>query len=638
MVRDGLWRMPRRRMTPCLVAALALALALALDLAAAPVLAQSGSATGATAPVPTAASGPAAPSWTAAPPVPTPASQPDAEAGLATYRERCSSCHGSFGRGDGEMRDQLPAAPASFADPAYARAASPATAFDVVTHGRLDKLMPPWGEALEPQARWDVIFGAWSFYATPERLLRGREAWTASCATCHGSQAGATDAVQPLPLDDPAWWLDRSLDQVYARLRAASNAGEAHATLEGLPEAELRASLDYARSAMYRPLPFEALSLDGRIEGRVANGTAGSDSVAGARVLLVPVSGAGGEILPSSPLSTTVGEAGTFRFDQLLAGPDLGYRLVASYAGADYFGAELVDPRSGVDGAPARAEIRVYDADPEAPVDARLAQIVVAAQPEAGYISMAEAWVIRNASDRSRSGDPVLQFTLPEGADGLVFDDPRLQASQSFEDGRALTRVPIPPGETNLLFSYGLPYPDGAFELARRLDLAADELHVIVIGAGLTVESESLPERLEEERGGERITDISGRQLAAGSEVRVRIEGLAEPSAEAMAAITRPLAPLPYDPELLAGICLAIAALGALILAAQPHLSGERSEARLAEALRAERRAVVARIAGLDRSMRSGQLDPTELRRRRAELMERAIGLSRSLRNLESGS
>ncbi|MCB0215542.1 MAG: c-type cytochrome [Chloroflexi bacterium] len=636
MARDGNGRLARR-LGVWRVVAPALAALLSLGLGLLPVLAQGTAATGATGTAPTAAQGAASPSWTAAPPVPTPASPPDAEAGLATYRERCSSCHGSFGRGDGEMRDQLPAAPASFADPTYARAARPATAFDVVTHGRLDKLMPPWGEALEPQARWDVIFGAWSFYATPERLVRGRDAWTASCAACHGERAGAADAEHLLPLADPAWWLERSLDEVYAGLRGDSGAGDAHATLAALPENALRASLDYARSAMYRPLPFEALSLDGSIAGRVVNGSTGSDSVEGARVLLVPVGRVGGEILPSSPVSTTVGADGTFRFDQLLAGPELAYRLVASYAGADYFGAELVDAVPGGDAA-VPAEVQVYDADPDAPVDARLAQIVVAAQPESGFISMAEAWVIRNAGDRSRSGDPVLRFTLPEGAEGLGFDDPRLQATQRFEDGQALTQVPVPPGETNLLFSYGLPYPEDGFELTRILDLAVDELHVIVIGENLRVESAALPERLEEDRGGERITDISGRQLAAGSEVRVRIDGLPEPSAEAQAAMTRPLAPLPYDPALLAGICLALATLGGLALAAQPLWRRDPSSIRLARALSAERSAVVARIAALDRSLRDGEIAPDEHRRRRAALIERAIGLARAMRNLEPRS
>lgn len=112
---------------------------------------------------------------------------PDAAAGLATFREHCADCHGAFGRGDGSMVDRLPAPPPSFADAAIGRS-SPDAALEIITNGRIKRLMPPWKDKLSAEERAAALYGAWSFYYTPERLVAGRTA-SDGVATCHGQEA-----------------------------------------------------------------------------------------------------------------------------------------------------------------------------------------------------------------------------------------------------------------------------------------------------------------------------------------------------------------------------------------------------------------------------------------------------------------
>ena len=100
--------------------------------------------------------------------LPGPETPPDAEAGMQIYQDRCSSCHGPFGAGRGEMLERLPAPPPNFSDPAFLRQMAPDEHFEVITNGRLDKVMPPWKDSLSVQERWDALYAAWSFYYTPD--------------------------------------------------------------------------------------------------------------------------------------------------------------------------------------------------------------------------------------------------------------------------------------------------------------------------------------------------------------------------------------------------------------------------------------------------------------------------------------
>ncbi len=567
-------------------------------------------------------------------PLALPAEPPDAAAGLVIYGERCASCHGSLGRGDGSMRDRLPAPPPSLAHPEWARLARAAESYDVVTNGRIEQLMPPWGDALSLQERWDVIAGLWSFYATPERMVRGREVWQQDCASCHGERPGASAAEHPLPLGQAEFWMQRSLSDFESVLGPGSRAPAAHEASLGSSDARRADVAAYARGAFYQPLAFESLALGGAIEGRVVNGSSGVETVAGTRILAVPVGGPGDEILPTEPITTVAGEDGRFILRDLLWGPDMGYRMVASYQGADYFDSGLLRLQPDGSGrARAEVEMEVFASDPDLRLEARLGQIVVSAEPDRGRLSVAEAWVIRNATDRAKSGPDALEFDLPAGAVDVRFDDPRVQASLRVEEGMVRSSMPIPPGETDLLFSYGLPYGSASVELRRRLEHDTDRLEWIVLGDAISMDSPQLGEQQSETRGGSRVHRSSGEDLGAGTEIQLRIEGLPAPSG---ASFSLPLAPLPFEQRQLGLAALVLAGL-TLVLALLPMASKRAGPSPVARraGLRGERARLVARIADLDRARAEGRLTDEDHAKRRALLFDRALALARAERSQE---
>ena len=78
-----------------------------------------------------------------------PVEPPDLALGAALFAENCTACHGPRGQGNGELvaSGQVPPPP-DFTDPETAGALTPAEWFDVITHGRIEKRMPPWQDAL----------------------------------------------------------------------------------------------------------------------------------------------------------------------------------------------------------------------------------------------------------------------------------------------------------------------------------------------------------------------------------------------------------------------------------------------------------------------------------------------------------
>jgi mono/diheme cytochrome c family protein len=78
-----------------------------------------------------------------------PTEHPDLRQGALIYAENCTRCHGPSGQGNGQLvlSGQLAEPPPDFTDPATTQAQSPGQWFETITKGRIDKLMPPWGDS-----------------------------------------------------------------------------------------------------------------------------------------------------------------------------------------------------------------------------------------------------------------------------------------------------------------------------------------------------------------------------------------------------------------------------------------------------------------------------------------------------------
>jgi len=81
----------------------------------------------------------------------------NASLGAQVFAENCTACHGLAGLGDGPsvISGAIPKVP-NFTDPTTLTTNSAEMMYQVITNGRLDKFMPPWGGILTEEQRWAV--------------------------------------------------------------------------------------------------------------------------------------------------------------------------------------------------------------------------------------------------------------------------------------------------------------------------------------------------------------------------------------------------------------------------------------------------------------------------------------------------
>jgi cytochrome c oxidase cbb3-type subunit 3 len=94
--------------------------------------------------------------------------QPDTALGAQVFADNCTACHGRGGRGDGRLvvEGSIRDVP-DFTDPATMTVSDPEAIFQIITYGRLEVYMPPWGGVLSEEARWAVtmdIYGLMQGY------------------------------------------------------------------------------------------------------------------------------------------------------------------------------------------------------------------------------------------------------------------------------------------------------------------------------------------------------------------------------------------------------------------------------------------------------------------------------------------
>jgi len=99
--------------------------------------------------------------------------------GASIFANRCTDCHGINGNGQGELvlTGQIPEM-RPFNQPEAAREQTPQEWFDTITNGRIENLMPPWGDSLSAQQRWDVALYTYTQHYTADQVENGFTTWT----------------------------------------------------------------------------------------------------------------------------------------------------------------------------------------------------------------------------------------------------------------------------------------------------------------------------------------------------------------------------------------------------------------------------------------------------------------------------
>jgi mono/diheme cytochrome c family protein len=477
--------------------------------------------------------------------------RPNPSAGKSIYAEKCAPCHGETGLGDGAMAGQLPVPAPALGTEAVARQSSPAEWYAMVTQGNLERRMPPFNSLTDRQ-RWDVVAYLYSLSNPTERLLQGQALYNTNCADCHGERGdgkgeqAATLSVSPTNFTNQEMMAGISEEQLFQ----AISAGMA----PDMPtyEDQLSAEERWALSAYLRSLTFSsqiAVSDDqetstpevaetsnatqasptpeiaagfGRVEGQVIN-VSGGEVPADSTVTLYGFD----QMQQTFSAESPVDAEGMFAFEEVEMPEGRAFMASMEYQGVVYSSdIAVADPQS----TQMVLNIPYYESTTDTSllsVD-RLHLLFEYVDPDT--LRIVELYIISNSGDRTvvaaEEGQPVLSYSLPEGATNLQFQDGTLgERYVELPDGFGDMAVIRPgAGQHQVIYSYDLPYKN-KLDFVRSVDLPIDAVVILLPEDGIKINSEQLNDMGTRDVQGSTYHMYSSELISAGSELKIDISG-----------------------------------------------------------------------------------------------------------------
>lgn len=480
--------------------------------------------------------------------------------GAQIFADRCISCHGPGGRGDGDLvrAGQIANVP-DFTDPVLRAGKTVEDYFEVITNGRIDKLMPPWKDALSEDERWAVAQFAYSL-------------------------AGETQvALAETPPSDPTATVTTGSTE------AANETPNPHATLTVAPDSTLQ--------------------MVGVVEGTIVNGTEGANVPTSLNVLLFVMNPAGEEVFTGIIESVD----GVYRFEDVPIEVNNAYFASAVYNDVTFV-ATLNLTADRVPAEPLLAmPLTVYEVtnDPSViEIDLLLNQAAIRSNTLLDNLIVARFY---NSSDRVyREAEAMTDgrygsvgVRLPEGASPVNIDTSRYLWND--DEMRVVdTLAVIPDTEHIVHVSYTVPLTDRIM-YEYTVDYRVSNQPELMLRPGeFIVNSQQFASQGVRQFTGGQFEDFLAQPLDSGGSVQfelVRLRNSAETAASA-----------PSGQSVL-GVGLMIAGVVLLGGAGGLYLL-QRRQGPSAESL-------VAQIAALDLQYQDGQMDEQAYQRLRDSLKKR---------------
>jgi mono/diheme cytochrome c family protein len=485
-----------------------------------------------------------------------PAAPPDIANGARIYASRCISCHGINGEGNGELVtsgqlniDGEVVQPANFRDPAVARDQTPQEWFATITNGRIERLMPPWANALTEQERWDVAYYTYTLHYTQDQLTRGREIWEIECVDCHGVEGrgdgpeannqreqteNLTDLREMAIVSDnvlfnfinegsadsmPAFGEEYTEDQIWDTVAFSRTFSLANTNAIGLVN-----QLPSPSTTEEAETTVEAAA-SGIVTGRITNGTAAATVPPDLPVTLFVID----QEFNSQRFETTSDTEGNFTFTDVPLGDTLSYATTVSYRERP-FASEVV-----TGGTPnMQLPITIYELT-EDPSVITVTGLVHQASAVADGLQVAQVMIFQNNSDRAfTSGRTVGEnlyasvfVTLPPGASVIGFPDGQGRYIVSDDQSTIIDTVAVMPGRDHIVqVIYLLPY-EGSAIIEQPINYALNgPVRLLLLPETVTAASEQLPSIGLQEVGGVSYAGYGAElTLNAGEVIRYELSG-----------------------------------------------------------------------------------------------------------------
>ena len=569
--------------------------------------------------------------------VPPPSQPPLTVLGTQAFSENCSPCHGETGNSDGPVVANLTAPPPKFSDPATIWGKSPAEYFHVIKYGRIQNLMPPWGNRLSDDEIWLAAYYAWSLHTSETTVAQGRTLYDANCASCHGPEGKGDGAQAPVDLVD---FSDSAA--MIVRTQADLDAGwrKAHGDLGADWSAEDRlATLDAIRTFSYSPPWVTTVPPgEGVISGTVYQGTADGDALTATTVALTGYI----NFSPAFTATTQSDDSGRFTFTQLSLVSGIQYVVDTVYKSLNY---SSFTPPISVITPTASVDLAVYETTDNADaLHLQRASLVVDFEP--GAVLIGDVSDLFNQGDRTYVGRAVegvsnlatLEINLQPGAEEIRFQDGVLGGRYQQIGNKIFDTVAIPPGERVAFVSYRLPTEGASFTLTPAFAYPVGQMNLLVADLpGIKVDAPGLTQQSVEDIQGRSYQLWVGTAPAAG--LQVKIDGILEagsvdPRDAAQtqeAAATDNVSESTVDPRIAFGLAGVLAAvlLGVLIYPLRKQPSSPL------EAMRREQEELLKRIAEIDDLHAIEQIDTAAWQQQRAQYKGRLLDVTQELRAKE---
>jgi mono/diheme cytochrome c family protein len=418
----------------------------------------------------------------AAPPAQEPVAPPSVSGGRALWAENCLPCHGPIGKGDGPSAEAIPNPLPDFSDPDAARQRVPVEKFNTIKNGRIENLMPPWGNQLDDAQIWDLVAQVWSLSTTPEDLAAGETLYLEECAACHGEEGTGNGPEAPsemIDLTDLQVMVQRS----QADLQAGYLASDQHGQIDELSEDELRQTLDYVRT-----FTFIVPKRNGVLRGQAVNVT--TNEPQGDLEVTLHVFVGDTEV---ETWTTQADGNGNFAFENLLTDHANIYVLESNYEGIVYLSDE-----SGIfvpDSSETNLDLAVYDTTTsDAAISITQLHYLLSFSP--GAVNVVQIFVVGNDDNRTYIGQngQTFAFSLPAEAQQVTFQDDSTGTRFMQTGSGYVDTVPIQPGPDGLsiVSSYLIPYNDDSMTIEVPLPAEVASLNVLVSQQGVELSSEQV--------------------------------------------------------------------------------------------------------------------------------------------------
>ncbi|PKN95346.1 MAG: hypothetical protein CVU44_01305 [Chloroflexi bacterium HGW-Chloroflexi-6] len=610
------------------------------------------------------------PGYVAPTPVPTlgalfPASAPDVANGAALFAEKCAPCHGPTGMGDGPQASMLSVNVPVLAQPEIARRAAPARWFTIVTQGNIANFMPGFA-SLSDQERWDVVAYAQSLSTSPAEIEAGQAVYEANCVLCHGANGKSAPAADFTNLQ---WLTSRSLDEWAASVRQGM--APAMPAFEGqLADADIYAALAYARTFAYTapvaatsaeqatPEPDTATETDppaegsldpaapteteeaaapgGQVSGQISSGV-GGDLPSGLKVTLHGFDHSGdGSFSETVTVEASVGADGSYLFEGVDMPEGRAFYVSLDYAGTEY-SSDAAFVQDGLNTFDLPIQVYETTTDPSVLEISQAHVLLDFTTPD--VVTVIHFLVISNLGEQTviaaGEGQPVVNFSLPQGYTNLKFEDGVIGERFLLTDGGFGDTVNVVPGEGQyqLVFAYDLPYTapsgvsalfgGGATDLDLPLTFKATSV-TLLVPEGVTA-------------SGEGFTDSGLQSMGSGANFQMYTSGALEAGQNLVFKISgSPKAAATVD-ETTGGnqnIVIGVGALGLVLLLVGAYMFWRDRRPEIADAADDEddldeaeddepeldEDEILDAIVALDDQFKSGNIAEAAYRERRAEL------------------